>query len=98
MKLIFITLFTIFTSTNQEVEKLTAIYVGHSDGIFYFEDADEVEHSFELSSEKIAQKYDLTGDSNKGKEFNVTYSITTQVDEYDDEYEIYVITSLDLVE
>ena len=51
-----------------------------------------------LIDSSISDKYDLTKDSYKGKEFKVTYKTVTEFDKYDEEIDLRTITKLELIE
>ena len=98
MKTIFIALFTVVTlAFNLQTETVTATFTGYSDGTFYFEDADELTHSFEAMSEAAATQYDLTTDAYQGKTFKVTFTTASEINEDDEEYDVLSITALELV-
>lgn len=98
MKTLFFTLFTGITLfLNVETETITATFTGYSEDTYYFEDSDELVHSFETLNEAVAKQYDLTTDAYKGKVFKVTYTMTTEVNEDDEEYDSFTIIALELI-
>jgi hypothetical protein len=97
------TLFTIFTlislitvNTTQENITIKAAFDGFEEGYYYFSDDDDNTYSFEEIKEEALKKYDLTEEKFIGKYFKVTYKTETKTDEYDEEYEAYVIVNLEL--
>ena len=98
MKTIFIALFTVVTiALNVQTDNVTATFTGYSDGTFYFEDADELTHSFDAISEAAAKQYDLTTDAYQGKTFKISFTSASEINEDDEEYEVFSITALELV-
>ena len=98
MKTIFIALFTVVTiALNVQTDNVTATFTGYSDGTFYFEDADELTHSFDAISEDAAKQYDLTTDAYQGKTFKISFTSASEINEDDEEYEVFSITALELV-
>ena len=102
MKKIMILLFTIasFAFVNQQEEKLTikATFDGFEEGIYYFTDEDDESFYFETISKESLAKYNLLKEEFIGESFEVTYKIDTKKDEYNEEYESYVIVKLKLIE
>ncbi len=99
MKTLFIALFSVVTLYfNQETETVIATFTGYSEGTYYFEDDDELMHSFEALSTDAAAKFDLTSTTYIGKKFNITFTVTSAVNEEDEDYDILEITSLDLLQ
>jgi len=102
MKKLMILLFTIasFAFVNQQEEKLTikATFDGFEEGIYYFTDEEDESFYFETISKEALAKYNLLKEEFIGESFEVTYKIDTKKDEYNEEYESYVIVKLKLIE
>jgi len=102
MKKIMILLFTIasFAFVNQQKEELTikATFDGFEEGIYYFTDEEDESFYFETISKEATAKYNLLKEEFIGESFEVTYKIDTKKDEYNEEYESYVIVKLKLIE
>lgn len=102
MKKIMILLFTIasFAFVNQQKEELTikATFDGFEEGIYYFTDEEDESFYFETISKEALAKYNLLKEEFIGESFEVTYKIDTKKDEYNEEYESYVIVKLKLIE
>ncbi|AEE18249.1 hypothetical protein JM84_1422 [Dokdonia sp. Hel_I_63] len=99
MKTMFIALFTVVTlALNvQTTDSVTATFTGYAEGTFYFEDADELTHSFDAMSDAAAKQFDLTTEAFQGQMFKVTYTTTSEINEDDEEYEVLSITALELI-
>lgn len=98
MKTIFITLFALVSlSTTIETETITAVYDGLEEGTYYFTDEEELVHSFDMVTDGVLTTYDLGSDAFHGKTFKVTYNTVTEINEDDEEYDMHVITKLELV-
>ncbi|MFS4417248.1 hypothetical protein [Maribacter sp. 2307ULW6-5] len=99
MKTIICLLFLVGTQVNTPVqETITAVYDGPSDGIYYFTDSELNSFGFDEVAAPVAAKYDLDDDQYQGQTFRVTYIADTRTDEDEMDYEVYVITGLELVE
>ncbi|WP_420322350.1 hypothetical protein [Flagellimonas sp.] len=77
---------------------IEATYVGFEEGIYTFIDGDELEYEFSDIDVKAAEKYDLNSDEYVGKKFKVGYETDTEVDENDEEYRVYYIVDLELLD
>lgn len=98
MKALFITLLALISlvglETNQDKITMKATFDGYEDETFYFTDEEESSYEFQKIDPVAIKKYDLNDDKFKGKKFEVTYTIETDLDENDDEYTIYTILDL----
>ncbi|MDC6362919.1 MULTISPECIES: hypothetical protein [Flavobacteriaceae] len=75
-----------------------ATFNGYVDEMYEFTDADGSTYGFAEIEASAAQKYDLDSTDLVGKLFRVTYKMDTAVDEEDEEYDIYVIVDLKVLE
>jgi len=104
MKTLHVILIALATFTNgfinQDTETVNATFDNYEDGTYYFTDNnDESEfYTFEKIEDDVLKSYDLTDKKYEGKTFNVTYRIETEIDDSDDEYNIWIIVKLELVE
>ncbi|MHA7058521.1 hypothetical protein ACWGOQ_0014960 [Aquimarina sp. M1] len=97
--ILLVTLYSfIGTKTEQNPIVIKATYEYSEDGIFYFTDYKGKKYEFRGIEDEPAIKYDLLEDNYKGEAFVITYKTETDVDESDEEFEIYIITDLKLVE
>ncbi|WP_136467746.1 hypothetical protein [Flagellimonas onchidii] len=96
-----IIIFTALTAFVQEsfMQEFTvkATYVGVEEGVYTFIDDDELEYEFSDIDVKASKKYDLDSDKLVGKKFEITYWTDTEIDENDEEYDVYIIVNLDLI-
>lgn len=97
MKTIFMALFVTATTMMYQTEVLEATLIGYEDETFYFEDVTEKQYTFSDIEPEALKSFDLRKKEFEGKKFKITYSIDTEIDEYDEEYEILTITSLELI-
>ncbi|RMB60888.1 hypothetical protein EAX61_05230 [Dokdonia sinensis] len=98
MKTLFITIFALISlSAPVETETITAVYDGMEEGTYYFTDEDELVHSFDMVTDGVLTTYDLDSDAFHGKKFKVTYNTMTEINEDDEEYDMHVITKLELI-
>jgi len=103
MKTLGILLFVWITSIgsiekDQETVTIQATFDGYTEGIYSFTENDELLYEFQKIEDAASTKYDLTEDQYIGKTFNVTYTIETEIDNDDEEYQVYSIVDLKLVE
>ncbi|MFD0760460.1 hypothetical protein ACFQZW_00025 [Lutibacter aestuarii] len=92
----FISLITV--KNTQDNLTVKAAFDGFEEGYYYFSDTDDNTYSFEEINEETSKKYNLTEEKYIGKNFKITYKIVTKTDEYDEEYEAYVIVNLEMEE
>jgi len=101
MKTLFISLLAIISfvglETNQDEITIKATFDGYEEETFYFTEEEESSYEFQKIDPVASNKYNLQDDKFKGKKFEVTYMTETDLDENDDEYTIYTILDLKLV-
>ncbi len=100
MKTLYI-LFVAFVSImavekNQDKITVTATYDGYEEETYHFTDIDEISYEFQKVDSVASKKFDLQDAQYKGKKFDVTYILETDLDENDDEYSMYTILDLKL--
>ncbi|RDY61124.1 hypothetical protein [Flagellimonas nanhaiensis] len=101
MKTVFIIFMVLGITVSEPIQQeefiVEATYIGIEEGAYTFVDDDGLEYEFSDIDIKASKKYDL--DSNKflGRKFQVTYWMETEIGENDEEYDVYIIVSLDLV-
>jgi len=102
MKTLFIFILTltsfISVENKQEVETITATYDNFEDGSYFFTDKEDNFYEFQKVEEEASKKYDLTDTKYYGKTFTLSFKIVTQTDEEGEEYSIFSIQDLKLVE
>lgn len=83
---------------SQNTETVKAIFDFHDDGTFYFIDStnENETYAFLKADEAAFKTYDLTDLKYEGKVFNVTYRIETEKDDFDEDYDVWIIVKLDL--
>ena len=103
MKTLFILLLVWITTMSsierdQQTATIKATFDGYTEGVYSFTENDELLYEFQKIEDAASMKYDLTDDQYIGKNFNVTYTIETEVDNDDEEYQVYSIVDLKLDE
>lgn len=98
MKTILIVVFVALTSFGsvygQDVEKMDGTYVGFEDGMYIFTDGEGYKSEFTNMTDEVRKEYDLTGDTYIGKQFVISYTIDTEMDEDDEEIQVSTIIGL----
>lgn len=102
MKTLFISLFlltSVMTNiVSQDTEKMTATFDYYEDGTFYFVDADGYSNAFSHISKEAKMAYDLTSEDFVGKNFVITYTSDSEMDESDEEIAVTTIVALKLLD
>ncbi|WP_431123904.1 hypothetical protein [Flagellimonas flava] len=95
--IIFIALTATIKSPSAQEIIIEATYVGSEEGIYMFVDDDELEYEFSDIDVRAAERYDLDSDEYVGKKFKIGYETDTEIDENDEEYRVYYIVDLELI-
>jgi len=92
--------FTTLLGIEKVQDKITikATFDGYQDEIYFFSDADEGAYEFQSIDSVASKKYDLSDEKFKGKVFEVTYSTEFDIDDNDEEYTLYTILDLKLIQ
>ena len=97
---VLICMMTLFGVTNNSTvvsEEIAAKYQGF-DGEFYtFTDSSNIPWEFDRIAPNVLETYDLSDDQYLNKRFKITYQILSELDENDDEVEVYQIQTLTLL-
>lgn len=96
--ILFFTITCLSIVNQTELYTVKATFDGYEEGTYYFTDEEENNYYFEAIEAEASKKYDLTDDEFIGKKFNVTYKINTEVDEFNEEVDTFVIVKLTLAE
>lgn len=83
---------------DQDKMIVNATFDGYEEATYYFSGTDEISYEFQKVDSVASTKYNLQDVQYKGKKFEVTYALETDLDENDDEYSIYTILDLKLIE
>lgn len=100
MKAFIIVLTLILANINlaqDNVEKTIATFEEFKDGVSYFIDKDGYSVEFEKIDNSVLEKFDLKSTEFKGKEFEISYTTETDVDDEDEEISISKIVALKLL-
>ncbi|TCK66914.1 hypothetical protein DFQ05_2200 [Winogradskyella wandonensis] len=98
MKALFIAIFVGFSLLQEpEVFTLEATFIEYEDETFYFEDKDEKQYAFSSQNEVSKNQFDLTKGDFANKKFKIKYVVETEMDDDDEEYEVFKIISLELL-
>ncbi|APQ18065.1 hypothetical protein [Maribacter hydrothermalis] len=102
MKSILIVLFvaiTSFTTTyGQNTETMNGTYEGYIDEMYVFTDSDGYRAEFTNVSNEISTKFELTSDTYVGRQFMITFTVDTELDEDEEEIQISTIVNLEMPE
>jgi hypothetical protein len=102
MKTILISLFACMAiaggRTEQETLSLTPVFSGFEYDVYNFIDEDGNIYEFESIEENAKNKYDLKKNDYKEKFFDISYVIETEIDEFDNTEEVFIIFDLKLIE
>lgn len=82
----------------QDTDTIKAVFNGYEEEIYYFSGENDNSYEFQRIEEVAMNQYDLTDTKYKGETFEVSYKIETETDDDDEEYSIYVIVNLKLIE
>ena len=99
MKTIFFMFLSLIAYSEGYVDQESVVYAtynGNDMGVYSFVDDDGETYDFSSIEITASQKYDLDSEEFIGKMFKVTYKVETDVDENDEEYDVYVIVDLEL--
>jgi hypothetical protein len=98
MKSILVVLFVALSSFGnlnvQETDKMNATFAGYEDGMYVFTDSDGYQSEFNYVSQDVSQQFDLTDKQYVGKQFTITYTVDTEIDEEDEEIQVSTIVGL----
>ncbi|TLP75469.1 hypothetical protein [Maribacter sp. ACAM166] len=98
MKSILVVLFVTFTSFgsvySQDVEKMDGTYVGYEDGVYVFTDNDGYKAEFTNITNDVSQEYNLTDTKYIGKQFIISFTVDTEMDEDDEDIQVSTIVGL----
>lgn len=98
MKSILVVLFVALSSFasvyGQDVEKLDGTFLGYEDGVYAFTDNDGYRAEFTNITGEASQQYNLTDQKYVGKQFIITFTVDTELDEDDEEIQVSTIVSL----
>lgn len=98
MKSIIIVLFATFSSFtsvySQDVEKMNGTFLGYEDGMYTFTGSDGYKAEFTNTTNEVSQKYDLTDKQYIGKQFMISFTVDTEIDEDDEEIQVSTIVML----
>jgi len=98
MKSLLVVLFVALTSFgsvySQDVEKMDGTFEGYEDGMYIFTDNDGYKAEFTHVTNDVSQKYNLTDQTLVGKQFIITFTVDTEMDEDDEEIQVSTITGL----
>ena len=102
MKTLFVDLIAIISQVNlekhQDTMTVKATFDGYEDGTYYFTDEEGGTYEFQKIVAEASKKFNLTDEKFNEKVFNVTYKMETELDENEEEYAIYTIVDLKLIE
>jgi hypothetical protein len=87
--------------TNQENKTVKAIFEYHDEGVYYFtysnDDDDDETYTFQKIEKDALKSFNLADNNYEGQTFNITYKIESEIDEFDEDSDVWVIVLLELV-
>ncbi|WP_010519634.1 hypothetical protein [Croceivirga radicis] len=101
MKVLTFVLAFVLTASNPFVtqdETVVGTYLGFENDMYVFVDNEENYYEFSSALPAVTDKMDLMAEEVKGKLYQVTYKVETDIDELDEEFDDYIITSLKLLQ
>ncbi|NJB35259.1 MULTISPECIES: hypothetical protein [Flavobacteriaceae] len=75
-------------------QTVAATYDGYVNEMYSFMGDDGTSYDFSDVPAEVLENYDLTSEEWVGKPFKVTFSIETDIDEEDQEFEVYILKKL----
>ncbi|TVZ16991.1 hypothetical protein [Maribacter sp. MAR_2009_72] len=94
LTVLFLTLTSLTSAYSQDAEKMDATFVGYEDDMYVFTDNEGYRVEFNNISKEASQKYDLTDPMYVGKQFILTFTVDTEMDEDDEEIQVSTIVTL----
>ncbi|MDF4221490.1 MULTISPECIES: hypothetical protein [Maribacter] len=97
MKSLLIVLFVAvssLTTFGQETSTMNGTYEGYIDGVYVFTDGEGYSTEFTNVVDEVTSKYDLKSQKLVGKQFSITFTVDSELDEDDEEIQVSTITGL----
>ncbi|WP_405410282.1 hypothetical protein [Maribacter sp. Asnod1-A12] len=97
MKSLLIVLFVTissWTAYGQETGTMNGTYEGYSNGVYIFSDDDGESVEFNNVSYEASKRYDLTSQKFVGRQFAITFTVDSELDEDDEEIQTTTITGI----
>ena len=97
MKSLLIVLFVAvssLTTFSQETSTMNGTYEGYIDGVYVFTDGEGYSTEFTNVVDEVTSKYDLKSQKLVGKQFSITFTVDSELDEDDEEIQVSTIAGL----
>ncbi|WP_396632035.1 hypothetical protein [Maribacter sp. R86514] len=97
MKSLLIVLFVAvssLTTFGQETSTMNGTYEGYIDGAYVFSDGEGYKTEFNNVTSEVIAEYDLNGQKFVGRQFSITFTVDSEMDEDDEEIQVSTITGL----
>jgi hypothetical protein len=97
MKSILIVLFVAvssLTTFGQDTSTMNGTYEGYINGAYVFTDGEGDSVEFNNAVSAVTSKYDLNSQKFIGKQFSITFTIDSELDEDDEEIQVSTIVNL----
>ncbi|MDO6470273.1 hypothetical protein [Maribacter sp. 1_MG-2023] len=97
MKSLLIVLFVAvssLTSYGQDTSTINGTYEGYIDGVYAFSDGEGYTTEFTNITDDVANEFDLTSEKFVGKQFIITFTVDSELDEDDEEIQVSTIVKL----
>ncbi|TDS16694.1 hypothetical protein DFQ03_1176 [Maribacter caenipelagi] len=97
MKSLLIVLFVAvssLTTFGQETSTMNGTYEGYIDGVYVFSDGEGYTTEFSNITDDVANEFDLNSEKFVGKQFMITFTVDSEMDEDDEEIQVSTIVKL----
>ena len=97
MKSLLIVLFVAvssLTTFGQETSTMNGTYEGYIDGVYVFSDGEGYTTEFSNITDDVANEFDLNSEKLVGKQFMITFTVDSEMDEDDEEIQVSTIVKL----
>lgn len=97
--IVLICMMTLFSVNNNTVglEVIDANYQGYDGEYYTFKDSSGIPWEFDRIAPEAIEMFDLSDEKYINKRFKITYEVLSELDENDDEIEVYQIKQLKLL-
>ncbi|MEP2237372.1 MAG: hypothetical protein ABJI22_03355 [Maribacter sp.] len=97
MKSLLIVLFVAvssMTTFGQEASKMNGTYEGYMNGVYVFSNHEDSKTEFTKVTSEVIANYDLNSQKFVGRQFSITFTVDSEIDEDDKEVQVSTITGL----
>lgn len=91
---LFLSIASLSSEYSQDTEKMDGTYVGYVNDMYVFTDNVGYKIEFSKISKEAIEKYDLTKPMYVGKQFILTYTVDSEMDEDEENKQVNTIVAL----